>query len=365
MKQNYMKKTFTLSSRDIMAISQAKVNFAELTQGRPNIHGLPPLWSKMAYVMVAYPNGESLKHFWVKYREISEIAANRDCYYRRAIIPKNGNGLRRLQVPRYELMWHQHFILKEILRRLPISEHACAYRKGVSLIDLAAPHVGNKILLHFDIKDFFHSIDEQKVFECLIRETGYSKSVCGFLSRLCCDHGHLPQGACTSPMLSNICFKPCDEEIALLASQHNLVYTRYSDDIYISGDIEDEIYFRGRIRCILARNGYQLNSAKTRALKKHQSQQVTSLVINEKLQVNRKYRRALRQEIHYIKRYREDARGARTADSYLEYLYRVQGKIAFVLFVDPENREFLAAKDFLTHAIDDYQFRTIPNWTYL
>ena len=108
-----------------------------------------------------------------------------------------------------------------------------------------------------------------------------------------------------------------------------------------------------------------MNSAKTRALKKHQSQQVTSLVINEKLQVNRKYRRALRQEIHYIKRYREDARGARTADSYLEYLYRVQGKIAFVLFVDPENREFLAAKDFLTHAIDDYQFRTIPNWTYL
>lgn len=53
------------------------------------------------------------------------------------------------------------------------------------------------------------------------------------------------------------------------------------------------------------------------------------------------------------------------SDDALEYLYRVQGKVAFVLFVEPENREFLAAKDFLTHAIDDYQFRTIPNWTYL
>lgn len=192
------------------------------------------------------------------------------------------------------------------------------------------------------------------VFESLIRETGYPKSLAGYLSRLCCYKRYLPQGACTSPALSNICFKVCDDAIAALVKRHDLAYTRYSDDIYLSGDYVDSAVIIREVKRILVQHGFCINAEKTKVLGRHQAQMVTAIVVNDKMQVSREYRRKLRQEIYYVRRFKENAKDVYAAESYVHYLYQLFGRVTFVLYVDPVNSDFLEAKKFLEKMIDRY-----------
>lgn len=86
------------------------------------------------------------------------------------------------------------------------------------------------ILIHLDIKDFFGSITENMVFNMFSAETGYSKSLSRFLAQMCCFGGRLPQGTVTSPMLSNIVFRRCDEDLSRLSSQYGLNYRHGEED---------------------------------------------------------------------------------------------------------------------------------------
>ena len=345
---------YSLSPRDLAVMCQAKAGFNQITDLALKYPGLPPLWSRLTYLMLLHPSGTTTKFFWKAYREFDELLKTRDSHYKKTYIPKASGGTRELLVPDWTLRHHQRYIQKTILYKIPISPQACAYHKRRNLKDLAEPHIGHNTLIHIDIKDFFSSITEQMVFETLIRETGYSKTVAGYLSRLCCYKRYLPQGACTSPALSNICFKICDDEITALAKQYDLVYTRYSDDIYISGDFVDQAVIIRNIKRILTQHGFFINTNKTKVLGRHQAQMVTAIVVNEKMQVSREYRRKLRQEIYFVKRFRENARDAYAAESYVHYLYQLHGKVTFVLFVDPENKEFLDYRETLEKMIDRY-----------
>lgn len=347
MKRNGERKTYTLSFRDLVVMDQADISYQEMIRVKPKHPGLPPLWSKIPYLMLLLEHQNTAKYFWKGYRELNTLLEKRDSFYRPARIPKAGGGTRNLLTPLGELMRHQKFILKNILYRIPVSEYACAYHKHRGLTHLAQPHVGHKTLLHLDIADFFSSITEQMVFTSLLEETGYPKSVAGFLSRLCCYKRYLPQGACTSPALSNICFKKCDEEIAALAKRYAMTYTRYSDDLYLSGDDIPVAMILEEVTDILARHGFRINSKKTRVLHPHHAQKVTAIVVNEKMQVNREYRRQLRQELYYLERFGENAAGVLEAGNYWDYLYRLRGRVDFVLYVDPENKEFREAKAML------------------
>ena len=140
--------------------------------------------------------------------------------------------------------------------------------------------------------------------------------------------------------MSNICFRLCDDELLSYASQHNLIYTRYSDDLFFSGEadcIGDRI---NELRAILNRHCFQVNKDKAKVLHQNSSQKIVGLVVNEKIQVNRDYRCALRQEFYYLHKYRENSTGAQGEDMFITYLYRLQGKVAFVLSIGPHNEEF-------------------------
>lgn len=345
MQINRKDKTFSLSPRDLALMNEAGIGFQEMAKCEGKHPGLPPLWSRIPYLMLLHSAQTTTQAFWRSYREFDTLLKTRDSHYSPAQIPKEKGGVRELMIPDWALRRHQRFIQKNILYKIPVSVHACAYHKYRGLTDLAEPHIGHKTLIHLDIQDFFTSITEQMVFEALYRETGYPKSVAGFLSRLCCYRRYLPQGACTSPALSNICFKKCDDEIAQLARCNQLAYTRYSDDLYLSGDEVDAVSIIRQVRVILAENGFQIRSDKTKVLGKHQAQMVTAIVVNEKMQVSRQYRRKLRQEIYYLKKFRHNAEAAVAADSFDGYLYQLLGKISFVLYVDPDNKEFLEAKE--------------------
>lgn len=363
MERTKWKRSYSLSQRDLIVMGQAKVSLSEVVGQTQIARHLPPLWSTMSYVMLFYPEKPPAA-FWKKYRELIDLANHREKFYDKAYRPKRTSGTRTLLVPKYEIRRHQKFILKEILQRLCVSENTCSYRKGRGIKDLAGPHAGHDILVHLDIKDFFGSITESLVFETLLRETGYTKNVVGLITKLCCYKGRLPQGTCTSPYLSNLCFKQCDHEIAFYCIQKGLTYTRYSDDLFVSGNYMNIKQLIREVSAILLRSGFRINKDKTKVLRKYQSQRVTAVVVNEKPQITREYRRNLRQELYYVRKFKNKCKGALETGSYGDYLHELQGKIAFVLYIDPCNQEFIEARKLVKRLIRESWMDDPPCWVY-
>ena len=131
-------------------------------------------------------------------------------HYRSLWIPKRRGGYRRLDVPDPLLMQVQKNILHHILDGFSVSEAASAYQKNVSAVQAAALHRGKKLVLKLDIRDFFGSITFPLVLGRGFPAAYFPQEVRTLLASLCCFHQHLPQGAPTSPALSNLVMKPFD-----------------------------------------------------------------------------------------------------------------------------------------------------------
>lgn len=303
---------------------------------------IPPLWSILSYAMLG--PGSSPERVWSYYRLLKRLAANPERYYYERRIPKAAGGMRTLSVPTYDIRYEQNRIMDLVLSGLPVDEHACAYRKGISPEACARPHLNQGVLIHLDIKSFFGSIKEQMVFSTLVRETGYSKSLCRLFARLCCYKGSLPQGAATSPMLSNIVFRPCDRALTQLAEAHQLAYTRYSDDLFFSGSADTDVEQVLRaVNDILKQYGFELNCEKTKLRRAQHRQAVLGYTVNERLQVNRTYRRQLLQELYYLERFGKSCKGAIACGNYSKYLQQLMGRLSYALHADPHNRDLREA----------------------
>ena len=175
------------------------------------------------------------------------------------------------------------------------------------------------------------------------------------LARLCCLYGSLPQGAVTSPMLSNIVFRKCDIALAQLADRRQMVYTRYSDDLFFSGgEAVDVKVFLKEAAEVLLRFGFKLNQEKTKVRRKQHRQEVLGLTVNERVQVNRAYRRKLMQELYYLERFGQNCTGALVEGDYLKYMQKLQGKLAYALHIDPDNSSLWDAQLKLTLRMNRY-----------
>jgi len=352
--------SFGLSSGDLQVLHQCGLSPMELLGRQPKLRGLPPLWSVLSYALLK-TTPRSPVSFWIAYREIRGLAQNRHQYYRPLEIPKASGGTRQLLAPCGLLRTHQEFIQRTILDVLPVDPHAFAYRKGVEMADCARPHLGQGVLLHLDLSDFFGSVTEDMVFDCLREATGYSGSLCRFLSRLCTYKNRLPQGAVTSPTLSNLVFRPCDQALAELADAHGMHYTRYSDDLFFSGPADlplGDVLLD--IRGILLSHGFRINRDKTTVRGQQHRQSVLGLTVNDRLQPTRTYRRQLLQELHYLERFGRGAKGVLEAGDYLRYLQQLQGKVAYALHIDPDNRKFQEANRMLRLRIKNHM-EIFPN----
>lgn len=346
MKWNKHTNALVLSPRDVYILSQCGVRSDELLRGSAGPSWLPPLWSVLSFEL--FRNQTSwVKGFWRSYRRTKQLADETEQHYTPQTIAKSTRGTRQLFIPSWDLANRQQFILREILEQIPVSPCAFAYRKGIRPSDCARPHEGHQVLIHVDIQDFFSTITKAMVFQALLRETAYPESLLDFLARICCYRGRLPQGACTSPALSNICFLPCDNALEAYSSERGLTYTRYSDDLFFSGSDVDVGTVIPQIRDILSQHGFTMNDGKTRVLRHYQSQRVLGLVVNEATHINRPYLRDLRQQIYYLKKYGPDSYCARQSGSYYQYLCRLLGRISYVLSVEPDKKGFLEAKEFV------------------
>lgn len=281
-------------------------------------------------------------------KTIYSISNNIEKNYKVYKIKKRNGKYRTIYEPNSMLKQIQKQILINILNNKSISKYAKAYHKGISLKDNAIPHINKKIILKLDIKNFFENISFLDVYNSCFSIEYFPKSVGFILTYLCTYDNHLTQGSPTSAYISNLIMKEFDEEIGNWCNINDISYTRYSDDMTFSGNFNpSELIIK--IRKMLYKLGLELNNDKIHIVNKSQSQSVTGIIVNEKLQVNAKYRNKIRQEIYYIKKFglKSHLNKCNININELKYLDKLYGRILYVLQINKFDQEFLKYKKFI------------------
>lgn len=272
-------------------------------------------------------------------------------FYRKFVIPKKNGKQREIHEPLPSLKEIQHWILHNILSKFEISKFSKAYSAGSSVKHNARFHRNQNQLLKLDIKDFFPSISLYNVFG-LFYSVGYTKQLSMMLAKLCCFDGRLPQGAPTSPSISNIIMKNVDARLGAFAVKNKIRYTRYADDMAFSGDFKagDVISLTEKI---LKEYGFKLNKDKTRLMHNHQRQIITGITVNEIMNVKREARQFLRKEAYFINKFGLQAHLDKIGNTEPYYLHRLIGLASFALYVRPDNEEMKQILGILKSAIEN------------
>ncbi|TAE73904.1 MAG: RNA-directed DNA polymerase [Bacteroidetes bacterium] len=239
-------------------------------------------------------------------------------HYTRFQIPKRTGGLRTIASPKPKLRVAQQWILENILAKLSIHEAAMAFNVGASVVKNATPHLNSEVVIKIDVKDFFPSIKFNRVVG-FFKSLGYSQGISSILGLLCTDsmrlnvsfegekffvaigERYLPQGACTSPMLTNLICKKLDARLSKLAEKYGFAYTRYADDMTFSHKQKDANIkaVLGWTKKILAEENFELKKEKTSVMRKYQRQTVTGVLVNhEETKISRKDIKKFRAFLH-------------------------------------------------------------------
>ncbi|MEM9413681.1 MAG: reverse transcriptase family protein [Planctomycetota bacterium] len=218
-------------------------------------------------------------------------------------IAKKSGGKRKIHSPNSELKKVQRLILRRLLGKLKTHQCATAFKSGVSFVDNARCHQCQDVVVNFDLVGFFESIPETVVKQYFF-QIGWNRQAARLLAKLTTHNGCLPQGAPTSPAISNLVNYLLDVRLFKIAERYDAVYTRYADDITISSSMKF-LYVHELIRDILLvvrSSGYEPHIKKKFDVRRqHQCQEVTGLVVNERANLSRKKRRWLRAVEHRFK----------------------------------------------------------------
>ena len=238
--------------------------------------------------------------------------------YSRFTLPKRRGGSRTIEAPSDKLKALQRRVLRRLLNPLPTHSAVTGFVRGRSIVDNARPHVGRGVVINLDLADFFPTITAERVV-ALFRARGWDVDSAVILSRICTNEGHLPQGAPTSPAISNLVCRKLDERLHRLIQRLKGNYTRYADDVTISlpglGRNKRLRLHKGRktlsrpqfvsrnlltlIRQIIEQEGFRIQmKKKVRVQRPHQRQTATGLVVNQAVHLPRDVRRRIRAMRH-------------------------------------------------------------------
>lgn len=284
---------------------------------------------------------------------IKRAAIYTPSFYRDFQIKKKNGKLRNISEPLPSLKEIQIWILENILSNVVVSPFAKAYRKKVGILENLRFHKNQAKVYTLDLKDFFPSIKTHSI-EAIFRSLGYSNLISNLLAKLCTRDNSLPQGAPTSPNLSNIYFKHTDNIIANYCLENKIKYTRYADDLSFSGDFNEEILFE-LVKNSVELIGLSINPEKTKLMKPNSRQTVTGIVVNEKPQVVFHKRNKLRQDLFYIKKFGLVDHIKHREIKQANYLEHILGQINFILQINPSDIEFQGYMKFLIELKKDRQ----------
>jgi len=253
-------------------------------------------------------------------RLLSSMAKSPEKQYRTFTMQKKSGGSREINSPRAFIKTVQYWISDYFLYRLKVHDNCFSYRKGLSIKDNARLHLNKKYVLCLDIESFFDNINHVDVVKLLINE-GVDRNLSIIMSALLTLNDKLPQGAPSSPVISNAYLYHFDCMMTKMSTEYDVAYSRYADDLTFSGNEKSILEDIKRI----ANQGLKdinlkINVSKTRILNENNSQVVTGIAINNgELRPNRKFRRKVRIIFHQA-RMSGDAQRLSTLRGYLNYL---------------------------------------------
>lgn len=297
------------------------------------------------------------------------ILRDRDNLYNTYKIRKKSGGYRWIMSPSDDLKNIQYWIKNFILDNISISKNANAFVKGKSIKDNAIKHIGQELILNIDLYRFFDTIKEKRVYG-LFRNLGYTKKLSYDLARLITVHpptsywkdikienrlnksfiiskpAILPQGAPTSPVMSNIIANRLDKIFTKCSLEYNLNYSRYADDITFSGRRKNMISL-STVKKVIRQQGFTININKTRYIGNSKKQTVTGLTVNNGVSVDKKMIKFIKQELYYClkfgyKNHLEYKRrnGHIIKTGYKDWLF---GKICFIYSINKnKGKRFLS-----------------------
>ena len=224
---------------------------------------------------------------------LSWIVENKAGLYGRFTRPKKKGGVRVITPPCKELRVIQYRIKEYIDQRVRWPLYLHGGIEGRSVITNATPHTGQRVVANFDIEGFFPSTSEDRVTK-LLKDGGMASEAAGLTAALCCFESRLPQGAPTSTCLANLAFTPIDDRLLRIIRRRRFVYTRFVDDLTISGG--DELRsFKGTVKQEIQRGGY--TTSLDVLLGRHQRQVVTGIVVNDRMRPSAEFIQQLKGDV--------------------------------------------------------------------
>ena len=277
-------------------------------------------------------------------------------HYRYTWIAKRTGGHRLLEAPKPRLRALQRLLLDDIVANIPPHDAAHGFRRGRSVAGFAAAHAGREVVIRIDLQAFFASVSRPRV-AAIFRSAGYPDVIARMLAALCTHRtpravlaaapsrewselaqlrgAHLPQGAPTSGALANLAAYGIDVRVAALAARLGATYTRYADDLVLSGDralARAASSIVGRIGAIAHDEGFAVNFKKTRVMTAADRQRVTGLVVNAKVAVARHEVDRLRAILFNCAR---TGPAAQNRDGHADFRAHLLGRISWVSVIDP------------------------------
>jgi retron-type reverse transcriptase len=255
----------------------------------------------------------------------------------------------------------QEWVLREILEKVEPHPAAQGFRKGRSIVSNASPHVGAEVVVNLDVEQFFPTVTRRRI-RGMFRSFGYGEQVATILSLLCSEpeaqeveldgqvyhvartERFLPQGAPSSPAITNVLCRGLDARLSRIAGSLGFQYTRYADDMTFSGSgpaTGNVGRLLRRVRFVIEKEGFRVHPDKTRVLRRGRRQEVTGLVVNDRVNVPREALRRFRATLYQIER--DGPEGKRWGNS-ADVLSAVEGFANFVAMVDPERGEALRGR---------------------
>lgn len=291
-------------------------------------------------------------------------------YYRTFKIPKRAGGQRSIAAPSPELDVVHRWILNNILNPAFDNFPDCVtgYVRGKSIRHHVSPHVGAESLVKFDLKDFFPSIRVETVTDIFFK-IGYVRSVARTLAALATVCDRLPQGASTSPALSNIYMSNFDRKLDSYSKDRGFTYTRYADDIVISGPSTLLEHLR-ELKFIFRSQGLLINHAKTRIYKPPDDIRfITGLLVKkDAIRLPKAMRRRIRVQTHLFLKYldllavsnhiiefNKFPSSWRDREAVLDPTFpeRILGKLNYWLHIEPDSLYAKSAKKLITDKIEN------------
>lgn len=236
--------------------------------------------------------------------------------YHHFSIPKKSGGQRKISAPSRglsHLLYYVNIMLKAVFQP---SDYAMGFVEGRSVVNNASMHIGQNYVFNTDLENFFPSIEQPRVWKRFqLPPFNFNQQIASILAGLCCireknNDGKyvylLPQGAPTSPLITNAICDKLDRRLGGLARRFGLHYSRYADDITFSSMhnvYQEDGDFQIELKRIIEGQGFRMNTNKTRLQKRGERQEVTGLIVSNRVNTSSEYIAEIRNLLHIWEKY--------------------------------------------------------------